>query len=106
MYASDLKQLKKYVKACILCGSILTRGEKAKDVDVLVIIQKRNFKKVEQKKTELSKFATKPVHFIYQTQKDFRENIKKKDEPILHIIKKGAVLWGHNIILECIKDAD
>lgn len=105
IYGKDLEKLKQYVKACVLFGSILAKGEKSRDVDVLVIIDKKDFKKVEQRKREIEKIATKPIHFIYQTQKDFEENIKKQDRPILNIIKTGAVLWGQNFILRGIKNA-
>jgi predicted nucleotidyltransferase len=105
VYAKDIKQLKKYVKTCVLYGSILTKGKNAGDVDVLVIINKQNFEKVEQQKEKLAKVATKPIHFMYQTQKDFEANIKERDKPILDIIKKGSILWGQNFILEGIKNA-
>lgn len=105
VYAKDLEKIREYVKACVLYGSILTKREGAGDVDVLVIIDKKNFKKVESKKDEIAKIATKELHFMYQTQKDFEENIKKKDKPILDIIRKGVVLWGYNFILKGIKNA-
>ena len=105
IYAKDLEKLRQYVKACVLFGSILTKDEKARDVDILIIIDKENFKKVEQKKQEIEKIAVKRLHFMYQTQKDFEENIRKKDKPILDVIKTGAVLWGQNFVLQGIKNA-
>ena len=104
IYAKDLEQLKKYISACVLFGSVLIKGEKAKDIDVLVIIDKKNFERVEEEKRRLEKISVKPIHFIYQTQKDFNGNVKKRDEPILDMIKKGAVLWGQDFILKGIKN--
>ncbi len=104
VYARDLEKLRENVEACVLFGSVLIR-EDARDIDVLVIVKEKNFKKVEKEKQEIEKIAIKPMHFIYQTQKDFEENIKKEDKPILEIIKTGAVLWGQNFVLRGIKNA-
>lgn len=105
VYARDLEKLKESVKACVLFGSILIKGEEARDVDVLVIIDDKKFKEVERLKEDLSKIMIKPLHFMYQTQKDFVKNIKKGDKPILEVIKTGAILWGQNFVLQGIKNA-
>jgi len=104
IYSKDLESLKNYSKVCILFGSILTKGEKAKDIDVFVLINKDNFKNIEKQKKELSGKSTKPFHFVYQTKKDFEKNIKIRDPTILDIIKKGVVLWGEEVILKIIKN--
>jgi len=106
IYAEDLIQLKGHTKACILYGSILTKGEKAEDVDIMVIIEKKNLEKAEKICQELSRKGTKEIHMMVQTEKDFESNIKKKDKPILDIIKKGAVLWGENYVVEGVKNAE
>ena len=105
VYARDLEKLRENVEACVLFGSVLIKGEDARDIDVLVIIKERNFKKVEKEKQEIGKIAIKPLHFMYQTQKDFENNIKKEDKPLLDIIRTGAVLWGQNFVLRGIKNA-
>jgi predicted nucleotidyltransferase len=105
VYARDLEKLKENVKTCVLFGSVLTKGENARDIDVLVIIDEKNFKEVEKEKKEIEKIATKPLHFMYQTKKDFENNIKKGDKPLLDVIRTGAVLWGQNLFLRGIKNA-
>ena len=105
VYARDLEKLRENVKVCVLFGSVLIKGEKARDIDVLVIIEEKNFKEVEREKQEIEKIATKPLHFMYQTQKDFENNIKKGDKPLLEIVRTGVVLWGQNLVLLGIKNA-
>lgn len=105
VYMKNLEKLKPYTKSCVLFGSILHKGEKAGDVDVLVIIDKKDFKKVERKKQEIEKISAKTIQFVYQTQKDLEENIAKRDKAVLEIIRTGAVLWGQNFILKGIKNA-
>src|SRR4030042_4853976 len=67
VYARDLETLRETVEACVLFGSVLTKGENARDIDVLVIIKEKNFKKVEKGKQEIGRIAIKPLHFMYQT---------------------------------------
>lgn len=105
VYARDLEKLRENVEACVLFGSVLTKGEDARDIDVLVIIKEKNFKKVEKGKQEIGRIAIKPLHFMYQTQKDFENNIKKGDKPLLDVIRTGVVLWGQNLVLLGIKNA-
>lgn len=104
MYAEDLKVLEPLAKACMLYGSILTKGEKARDVDIMVVLEKKNLEKVEKKVSELSKRRVKKIHLMMQTEKDLARNIKERNKAVLDLISNGAVLWGEYIILEVIEN--
>jgi len=102
-YATDLEPLRKYSKAGVLFGSILYKGEKARDVDVLIVTDKRQVKFIESFCLELSKRRAKNIQTLLHTEKDLKTNVKERDEVILDVIKNGVVLWGENIIVEAIK---
>ena len=54
---------------------------------------------------KLQAIKTKHIHSVMQTQDDLIKNIHKSDEVILEILRKGKVLWGHQIIVEAIGKA-
>ncbi|MBI2138759.1 hypothetical protein HYU13_04170 [Candidatus Woesearchaeota archaeon] len=101
--ANDLKPLQPKVSACMLFGSILTRGKEAGDIDILVVINKEQYKEVKMLLNKVQEIKPKRLHEMVQTKEDLIGNIKKNDPPILAIIQQGAVLWGAQTIVEAIK---
>ena len=100
----DLDRLRKKTKMAILFGSVLNKEKEAKDIDILLVFNKKNLKEVENLINELDKISTKKIHAIYQTEYDLIENIKKQDNAILDEIKKGIILWGRETLVEAIKN--
>jgi len=101
---NELKKLKELVKIAILFGSVLTKEKEANDIDVLLVFDEKNFSEVENKIKEINSLTNKKFHAIYQTPKDFLENIKKKDKVIISGIKTGLVLWGRDLFLEALRN--
>lgn len=103
VYAKDLETFEK-ANAMILFGSILEKKERAGDVDVLFVIKnKEDVKRVNDFCLEMSKTKTKPIVPLIMTEKDLKENIKKKDKVVLDILKSGIVLFGEDSIVRAIK---
>ena len=100
----DLDRLRKKTKMAILFGSVLNKEKEAKDIDILLVFNKKNLKEVENLINELDKISTKKIHAIYQTEDDLIENIKKQDNAILDEIKTGVILWGRETLVEAIKN--
>jgi len=101
VWLSDIKKLKS-ADAAILFGSVLTKGDKANDIDVVLITDQRRFEKLKKEIEERNMLSLKHIHPVFQTITDFERNIKKKDSVILNAIK-GIVAFGENIILEALK---
>ena len=104
VYADDLRKLKDVALSCILYGSILKAGKEAKDVDALIIIEKKDYKKVSNKLADIQLIATKRIHDIRMTKNDLAKNLKKGNEAMIDMLKYGQVLWGADIIVEAIKN--
>ena len=102
--AVDLKQLRDISLSCILFGSILTKGKEANDVDILLIIEKKDLKKVISVLDKIKNLKPKKIHEMLQTKEDLINNIRKNDEVILDIIRTGKVLWGAEMIVGAIKN--
>ena len=100
----DLKKLRDLTKIAILFGSVLVKDAEANDIDALLVFNEKDFSKVEKAISEINSIKHKKIHAIYQTEKDFVENIKKKDKVILSAIKTGLILWGRDKFLEAINN--
>ena len=103
--AKDLARLRPLVRAAILFGSVLKKGDAAGDIDVLVIFEKKQHKQLQNALNKLQALKTKHIQLVMQTPEDFVKNLKKPDLVILEIIRTGKVLWGHDLILDSIKQS-
>jgi predicted nucleotidyltransferase len=101
---NEIKKLKELVTSAILFGSVLTKENKANDIDVILVFDEKNFSKIEKTLADMNILSVKKFHAIYQTEKDFMNNIRKQDKVILSGIKTGIVLWGKGLFLESIKN--
>jgi len=100
----DLKPLQGLASSCILFGSVLKKGREARDIDVMLVLEKKDFKKLYKKLEEVKEMSPKKIHDVMQSKEDLVKNIKKNDEVVLDIIKNGRILWGSGIIVEAIKN--
>ena len=98
----DLKPLKDIVSSCVLFGSVLRKGREARDIDILLVFEVKDLKKVKNKLNEIRELNTKKIHDAIQTKEDLAKNIRKSDKVILDIIKNGQILWGSEVIVEAI----
>jgi len=96
-WINEIKKIKN-ADASILFGSIIKKKKEAKDIDVLLIINRKKFFKLKEEIEEINLINVKKIHPIYQTEKDLKENIKKRDKPILNAIK-GIVIFGEDKLI-------
>jgi predicted nucleotidyltransferase len=97
----EVKKIKNSYSA-ILFGSVLKKYGEAKDIDVLLITDKKKFSELKKEIEEINLINIKKLHPVYQTKKDFIENIKKQDKVILNTIK-GVVVFGEDTIIDLFK---
>ena len=86
----------------ILFGSVLSKHDKANDIDVLFVTSQKNFSGLKQEIENINRINDKKIHPIYQSEKDLIESIKKEDKVILNAIK-GIVVFGEDIFLDLVK---
>ncbi len=97
-----INELKKITKSeiIILFGSVLTKYDKANDIDVLFITDNKNFSLLKKEIETINLINIKKIHPIYQSEEDFRKNMKK-DKMILNAIK-GIFIRGEELFIELI----
>lgn len=100
-----INELKKLTNAeiVILFGSVLSRGEKANDIDVLLVVKSDNFKRLKIEIEKLNKLNDKKIHPVYQTEEDFKKNLIKEDKIILDVLK-GIFIKGQKEFLIILKE--
>lgn len=98
----DFKPLKEITKTCIIFGSYTDLKKEPNDMDVLFIIDKKNFKEYKKRLADI--IVPVKIHDILQTEEDLKDNIITKDKIILQILTTGLILWGQKTIIQVIKN--
>ena len=101
---NDLKPLEEISSLCIIFGSYITQKEKPDDIDVLLVIKKENYRKYSKILEKVKRTLPIHLHDIIQTKEDLSKNIKKREKIILKAISEGLILWGHEFLIEVIKN--
>lgn len=100
----NFKEVKEHVSFFILYGSVLKSYSKAKDIDIIGIIQDRkSFKKLHQALDKIQKNEAKRIHAVNFTQSEFKEELLKPNRAFVEAVKKGVVLFGHEEFIKFIK---
>lgn len=86
----------------ILFGSVLRKQKEAKDIDVLVITDQKRFEAVKKEIEAINAMNPKKIHPVYQTRKDFSENVTKGDKIVLDALK-GIIVYGEDILIKVIQ---
>ncbi len=98
---SEIKKIKNSDIA-ILFGSVLSKHDKANDIDVLFVASQKNFSELKKEIEGINRLNDKKIHPVYQSKQDLIENINKEDKVILNAIK-GIVVFGEDIFLDSVK---
>ena len=104
-WKDELSQLFILADIIILFGSVLKNEEKAKDIDLLIVLNWKNNGKLSQFIKEKNQLLIKKLHPVKQTKNDLRKNIIKRDKVVVNSIKEVVILHGYEKIIELIKNA-
>lgn len=102
--AKDFEQLRPHALCAMLFGSVLTKAERAGDIDVLLVLEEGHLKKAHKVLMEIQSIKPKRIEEMVQSREDLVRNIKKLNAPLLDAIRTGQVLWGSEIIVEAIRN--
>lgn len=102
---NDFKEIKKVCSAAIIFGSYITDKKVPNDIDILFIFDKPNFNNYKKELEKIKEIIPYKIHDIIQTQEDIVSSLRKQDKVIINVVRTGLVLWGHDIVVESIKNA-
>ncbi len=100
-WITDIKKIKS-ADSAVLFGSVLKKHEGARDIDVLLVTDKKRFSKLKKEVKDIDIVNIKKLHPLYQTKDDLKKNIKKQDKPILNAVK-GIVVFGEDEIISLLE---
>ncbi|MFH0874482.1 MAG: hypothetical protein V1859_00965 [archaeon] len=95
-----------YCLISFVYGSILSKGKKANDIDICLILKDtKNLEKIREIEKELNKTTVQKLHLLLLPMADFAEKLNKKDPVIYQIIKNTAVVSGEDKFIEVLINA-
>ena len=103
-WKEEFKALSKEGRIVMLFGSVIRNYAAARDIDIMVVIDKKDYKEVKKIINEKQELLPKALHTIEMTEKDLIDNIKKKQEAILDIVKSAIILYGQDKYVEVLKN--
>ena len=103
-WIEEFRFLKEFDGFIILFGSILTKPGEARDIDLLIVQNKKELNQIKKYVSDKNKIMTKRVHALLQTKEDFLNDFKKRNKVILEAIKTGRVLFGQEKFINLLKE--
>lgn len=99
-----IRELKKIKSAdgIILFGSILRKGEEARDIDALIVVNQKSFGRVKKEIENIDLVNVKKIHPIFQTKEDLEKHINERQKVVLSAIK-GIFVSGEDIFLDVLQ---
>ena len=88
----------------MMFGSAIKNYAKAKDVDMMIVMDKKDIKEVNKILKEREEILPKKLHAIKLTHKDLLENLKKKDKVVVDIVKNAVIIYGQDRYVEIVKN--
>ena len=85
---NDLKPLEKITNLCIIFGSYIIKEKKPNDIDILFVLEKRNYNKYSEILERVKIGMPFKLHDVIQTKKDLFKNIKNGEVIIKKIISE------------------
>lgn len=103
-WQEEFKALFKKDRIIMLFGSAIKNYEAARDIDIMLIIGKKDYKEVKKIMNEKQELLPKELHSIEMTEEDLIKNIKKREKAVMDAVKNGVILYGQDKYVEVIKN--
>jgi DNA-binding Lrp family transcriptional regulator len=103
-WKEEFKELFKKDRIVIMFGSAVKDYKAARDIDIMIVIDKKDYKEVKKLINDKREILPKSIHSIELTEDDLINNIKKRQEAVIDIVKNGIVLYGQDTYVGIIKN--
>ncbi len=102
-WGEEFKDLFKKNRIVMMFGSAIKNYAQAKDIDIMIVINKKDSKEVNQILKRKEEILPKKLHAIKLTHKDLLDNLKEKDKVIIDIIRNAVIIYGQDTYVGVIK---
>lgn len=103
-WKEEFKELFKKDRIVMMFGSTIKNYAQAKDIDIMIVINKEDGKEINQILKRKEEILPKKLHAIKLTHKDLLDNLKKKDKVIIDIVRNAVIIYGQDTYVEVIKN--
>lgn len=101
-WKDEFKPLYKKDRIILFYGSASRNYSNAKDIDIFIVIDKKDSNEVSKKLEKIQSILPKKLHAIKATKKDFIKNIKESNKSMVEILKTAIVLYGYDKYMEVV----
>lgn len=103
-WKEEFKGLFKKNRIVMMFGSSIKDYNKAKDIDIMIVMDKKDIKEINNILKEKQEILPKNLHAIKLTHKDLLGNLKKKNKAVIDIVKNAIIIYGQDKYVEIIKN--
>ena len=103
-WKEEFKELFKTNRIVMLFGSIIKEYAHAHDIDLMIVIENKELKEVNDILKKKEDILPKKLHAIKLDHHDLLKNLKKRDKAFVDIIKNAIILYGQDKYVEILKN--
>jgi len=101
-WKDEFKLLHKKARIILFYGSASRNYSQAKDIDVFLVLDKKDIRKANKEINKIRNILPKKLHVIKATKEDLLRNIKESNKSMIEIIKTAIVLYGYDEYMEIV----
>lgn len=102
-WKEEFKELFKKDRIVMLFGSAIKDYVHAHDIDLMIVLESKEVKEVNEILKKKEGILPKKLHTIKLNNQDILDNLKKKDKAFIDIIKNAIILYGQDKYVEALK---
>lgn len=103
-WKEEFKELDDNNRIVMVYGSIIKNYKQANDVDIMVVMDKKDINQVDRILRDIDETMPKKIHAIKLSEHDLIKNINEKNGVIIDIIRNAVVLYGQDRYVEVLRD--
>lgn len=103
-WKEEFKELFAKNRIVMLFGSAIKDYAQARDIDLMIVLENKEVKEVNDFLKKKEEVLPKKLHAIKLTHKDLLDNIKKKDKAMVDIAKNAIILYGQDKYVGILKN--
>jgi len=101
-WKDEFKSLYKKDRILLFYGSASRNYSNAKDIDIFIVVNKKEFHEVSKNLEKIQNILPKKIHAIKATKEDLVKNIKENNKSMAEILKTAIVLYGYDKYMEVV----
>ena len=103
-WKEEFKQIFKKKRIVMMFGSAIKNYARAQDIDLMIVMDKKDIKEVNNVLKKKETILPKKLHTIKLTKQDLLGNLKENDKVVIDIVKNAIVLYGQDKYVEILKN--